>query len=648
MPKIIYKFRCENFELHADKVDEIFFSKESVDFITNFNHQLCTSFAEKFDGVFHVSDHHKPTRKGLVSIYVYCACKQYRLSYWNSDVKKKEALQFEVWTKTEKNCDCSKGPPKSRDLRGEARKQVKEQLKIMTNKQYRDQSVDAVQLAGVQAGNLQDIKSTGTIRKIRHEILSSGDYDKDDIYDLHLRARENKLKNIASLQTYPDFTTILLKDDWLKELIRMSESVCYTRLLLDATGNIVRKPYEPSSSILHHVLLAPIPKFDSTECFLFPVAEMITNDSTSYNIFRFLDYITMRLRKLVPGFKLANEIGTDFSFANINAIVKLNDNMTIRKLLDLCFDVFKSGEITEALNSLIIPQLCFSHISKNMMEDIKKTFAKPQQLIVAALIGGMVTIENVQELDFYIKNFITIIASPNCDSKFDAAKTKLAVHFNIVDGSSIESEQAEDIEDEVSWREDKAIYKNSHFYQHFKKFSSEILPKEKIEPHDVTNKFFQPGFVELFLKKYASYLPLWTSFIGKIRCVSVIRSNNARIERFFNGLKSDTREHKLEIGKVGFIKLGRYVEFQEKRTDLICKEIKIQAPSKSRNSRKKVEKQNKKSLTEVSKSSTPPCVLTESDLSTQTETWKKTFRKNNRKSAVFLNTSILHKELVGI
>lgn len=648
MPKQVFKFRCDSFELPAAFVNNIFFNPKLKDFTSNFHHLLCTAFAQTFNGVFNVSDHHQATKKGIVSIYLYCSCKKYRLIYNQSDVKEKVSLQFEVFSKTEDSCICHKNTPLARELRGEARDQEKKRLEKMSNKEYLDSKIDSAQLASIEKGNLQEIINPVIIRKMRHEILSSNDLEEDDIWDVQLRAKQDKIQNVASLQSFPEFSIILTKENWLKVLIDHSKSVTYLRLLLDATGNIIRKPYEQSSSILNHVLLVSIPKVNSKECILFPVAEMLTNDSSSYNIHRFLDFVNFRMRKILPQLRLADEIGTDFSFANINAIVKLNNNMTVKKFLDLCFEAFETGESTDALKELIIPQLCFSHISHNIMQDINKQYGKSEKYVVAAIIGGIITIENNQELDRYIKNAITILASPNCDTQFNSAKASLASHFDCATQQSSQkppTDNLDNLDDQIVWREDKAIYKNSRFFQHFKSFFDKTISSSVIDEKLCDNKFYDLDFVNTFLKKYVAYLPLWTAFIGRLRCKNVPRANNARIERFFHGLKSDVRDKKLTMGSIGFIKVGRYIEFQEKRTDRLCKQIAIAAPQKSRNRKNKsgIEKNLAPSCTKKTSSSTE--ILSEINLASQKEEWKKKFRKSKRESAVFLNTSNLVQEL---
>lgn len=671
MPKVIYTVSCKDFILSAANVNQIFFNTSIRDFDSNYDSILCSAFGQNFSGCFNLKDREKePTKKGQCKIYIYCGCKEYRLIYNARDVMKDSELKFIVTTKTDAECICAEKPAKTRDVHGELRDEFKKQMERKTNKQVRNDAIDCSEVSIALAGNLQLIKKPEVIRKIRQELLGTNDKAADDIFDLQLRAECGNIQNLALFETFPSFSAILTKDDWLRTWIEHVAYVPYGRLLIDATGNITRKPRFESSNLLHHVLLAPIKKVDELEeCQLFPIAELITNNSTSFNINKFLRFIIMRIKKKFPKTKkLADEIGTDFSFANINAIVNLNNEMTLKEYLDHCFQVFELNEISEMFRNFIIPILCFSHITKNIKQDINKFYNTTERRFIAALLGEIVEIEKVDCLDKYIKNVIVIIGSSNCDERFEKSKRELAEHFNFVpDDDLSQTFFDEDAEIEVAFNDDKTIYKSSKFYQHFKAYADTI-----VKSGTDLNKFFNDSFLKTLLKKYLAFLPLWTTFISKLRHKEAKRSNNARIERYFQGLKKDVKEEHLKYGEIGCVKVGRYIAFQEIRIDRSSKEIvmkanRITAPRSSRtssvprfSSSKRVPavpreisappilKNPKKSCSSVSLISTRKEKnknLTEEDLQLQREEWKKSFRKNNRTSAVFLNKNNLRDEL---
>lgn len=323
MPKQVYTSECEGFILKAENVNDIFYNADGLDCKLLIDDALCAAFAEKFSGNFNCKQQNIQTKKGIISKYLYCSCKSYRLIYKASDIQKDVNLKFQVLSKTSDPCKCSEGAPKTRNVRGQARVAIKEQMKNMTNKQIRNNALDGSSVKGALLGNLQLVKSQATIRKIRHELLSQEDEDENDILDIQSRAAMGKIPHLASLNVFPNFSAILTKDDWLLTMHQNFSKLKFTRLLLDATGGICRPIFKDSPKLLNHVLLAPISKIGSQECYLLPIAEMITNDSTGYNINAFLRFVMMRWNKVSPNCStFTDEIGTDCSFANINAIIR--------------------------------------------------------------------------------------------------------------------------------------------------------------------------------------------------------------------------------------------------------------------------------------------------------------------------------------
>lgn len=305
--------------------------------------------------------------------------------------------------------------------------------------------------------------------------------------------------------------------------------------------------------------------------------------------------------------------------------------MTLKEFLNLCFNVFESGKMHEKLLNSITPVLCFSHITKNIKHDIDKSYNKPERCFVAALIGGIFTLSDVKELDVYIKNMLTIFGSSNCDKKFEQSMKYMAMHYNMLESDATEkgSDDSEDAQHTDEWLEDKVIYKNSKFYQHFKAHSDTLLTSQKI--NKPANKFYNILFLITFLKKYLSYLPMWSIFIGDLRHPNATRGNNGRIEQFNRGLKKDALEEYLKIGELGKLKIGRYVDFQGRRTDRICKEIAMKIPTGP------IRKNTKKSKVTDD--------LTQADLQNEKEQWSKKSSRTNRKSKVFLNTENLRRHL---
>lgn len=124
---------------------------------------------------------------------------------------------------------------------------------------------------------------------------AKNDFHKNDVGDLYLRAESGQLKTVIYLQVIPKFTLVLCGSEPLKTLQKEIEKGS-VRLFLDATGNVTRKIKD--SQLLHHVLVAAL-KRDVKADVLLPIAEMITDDSTSTNISFFLTTIREKVCILV-------------------------------------------------------------------------------------------------------------------------------------------------------------------------------------------------------------------------------------------------------------------------------------------------------------------------------------------------------------
>ena len=127
----------------------------------------------------------------------------------------------------------------------------------------------------------------------------------------------------------------------------------------------------------------------------------------------------------------------------------------------------------------------------------------------------------------------------------------------------------------------KAIYKQSPFYIEFELYT-DSLKLEEDKNCEETNAFCSPGFVKHFLKNSIAILPLWSAVYYSIGCDDddqVYRPNNGYVEGHFCSLKNLFRTD-LSWGKLGTIKIGRYVEAVKHRNQNTLKEIKLNIPNR--------------------------------------------------------------------
>jgi hypothetical protein len=237
-----------------------------------------------------------------------------------------------------------------REVRGEARKELKEKMTKLTSGKIQAEAIAAADEEIAQGGYLQDILSSDVLGVVRHEMRSEKKLDKDPVIDLQRRAENGSIPDLVDLRTFPKFTATFITTgalELLADALKKREVI----LMLDATGGITRKVQAAASANFHHVLLLPLQKPNTElapgqttpECYLVPVAEMITNDSTGFIISQFLRLVRHRLLTEFGCNRLCAQIRTDFSWPNFYAILDLN-GWTMKKFMNICYKTFDSGQ----------------------------------------------------------------------------------------------------------------------------------------------------------------------------------------------------------------------------------------------------------------------------------------------------------------
>jgi hypothetical protein len=151
---------------------------------------------------------------------------------------------------------------------------------------------------------------------------------------------------------------------------------------------------------------------------------------------------------------------------------------------------------------------------------------------------------------------------------FNDAFERLKAHHGYSEDTEDDDESESDYEDPEFGRY-KAIYKSSKFFQLFSNFVEKI-PQDSSKPD---NNFYSAAFLKLFLDKSLAFLPVWTIFLGRLVDKGFQRGNNARIERFFQGLKIDVGCKKQELGPLGKVSVAAYAAFAYERNLAKVKEV---------------------------------------------------------------------------
>jgi hypothetical protein len=104
----------------------------------------------------------------------------------------------------------------------------------------------------------------------------------------------------------------------------------------------------------------------------------------------------------------------------------------------------------------------------------------------------------------------------------------------------------------------KSMYSQSPWYRHFLPKLQTAMAAGKIEKGPKNNKFYNPDFANLLLKKHFAYMMFFMKFFSSHGHTELNwqRPNNGEVERYHRYAKEDAREH---CGPLNTIPIGKYV-----------------------------------------------------------------------------------------
>ncbi|KAG5669044.1 hypothetical protein PVAND_016945 [Polypedilum vanderplanki] len=584
----------EDFILEKESVNILFlFSDEIKLNEKKYCDELCTKFGAKTKCPIKMKS--KRINVNSITFIVSCLINtdfKYSLKCYKEDIISGEKLKFEVMCNTDKLCQHG-SVIEGRPLKGNSRKVVQNELLNKTPKQVRNEAIANLDEIQVEAGNMTTCHPLGVYQKVRSEALARTDKATDSMKDLEKRAkieREDGQIFIQYIATLP-FSLILFNENSLRFLHQLNKSNMYTQGYLDATGGIIRKISE--SNLLIHCLVIPTKSnmINSTNCVLV-LAEMITEDNCSFNIEHFLRLIKTKYQLIFKDSRMFRSIVTDKSFANINAIIQSQNGITLPEYLEKMYEIrFNQNEFKD----ITYVFLCSSHLAKIWKNDIEKFFKhldKEDIYMICGLIGNAVNFRRYENLKTYLEQLMKFFLLKSAGPEFEYSLQKLNDTLNDDESNDWVFKTNADKNDDQGLvgqsfqqkndEESKVIYKQSPFFIEFQKHMQDLLSEDDKDDDDETNIFYCPAFIKHFLKNSIAFLPFWSAiyFVNESNSDNQIcRPNNGYVEGHFSSLKNFFRND-LSFGKLGTIKIGRYVEAVKDKNKTTLKELKLKIPNK--------------------------------------------------------------------
>lgn len=201
-------------------------------------------------------------------------------------------------------------------------------------------------------------------------------------------------------------------------------------------------------------------------CLRFNLAELISESQTSITIELFLRFLKNEIEMFSPAnFQLIHEVVLDWSWAEINAVIKGFNNMSVKQYLERVFQAITTNDAS-LLVDLVTLLECSSHLTKTMKSDVRKNFSKYEtRKVVYEILGKMFECVSWDEATTVISDIIIIFKSPSHDGLVSQSLQHLEL-FRSDFKWELNDENFEDLDVETFEKRDhKVIYKDSAFYQ---------------------------------------------------------------------------------------------------------------------------------------------------------------------------------------
>lgn len=435
-------------------------------------------------------------RNGSIKLYAKCkhdTCKKFVIILKNRSVT--------VFSSSPNFCHKDK---LTSYVKGADRLLVQQELLEKMPSRYKKESILQVKKNLLHyAKNLQNIKSDPTVNKIRSEAMAHLDRDRDDLIDL-IKMQRDHPEYIREISFPFAIKTFSIEQFFLIE----SQNVggVLPVLYFDATGNVLRKPFDNCKRIYLYSGVISLLKTKR----IVSVFELISSQHFSKDIFKML--IDFKLFCEERGkWPVFSSVVSDFSFANIHALTRAFNGMDLKEYLKISFEI-ACGK-TKLPNKLITIHLCCSHFMKMFSKDIDQEYSdKSVACTIKSLLASCVKMTNINVITDWFLNAATLFSSPYFDKNVKSAY-ELLLSTAIYPNPEIEEENLNSSiifqNTEFNNVDQKILYKSSPFYHYF----TEILGNVVISENGPKNPYFNKTFFDLLLTKYIPYIALWSGLV---------------------------------------------------------------------------------------------------------------------------------------
>lgn len=237
-------------------------------------------------------------------------------------------------------------------LTGFKRSSVQEELCHKTPTMVRRDTILKANSEIIKAGNLTNVHSVKALQHARSEILSKNDMHSDDVADVILRCRHERISSsLADIYVHHARDPLGCLFFSIKHYHSIQSVINRQSLVLhfDATGSVVRKINAKDKRVYYYAGVVNI------HGKIVPLLNFVTSEHNIAVINSYLMHFKHCFGQKWPIFRM---VVIDFSMAILNAVCEPWNKLSLIDYINLCYKHCKSGETN---TNCIVIMLCGSH-----------------------------------------------------------------------------------------------------------------------------------------------------------------------------------------------------------------------------------------------------------------------------------------------
>ena len=519
---------------------------------------------------------------------------------------------------------------KKRKCAGDKRVEAKREVKATAPSELYMARLADMSDTEIQAGNLTACQSRDVLKTISSE-GNKTDRLHDDVFmelvTAHYLYRDtglnSKIPGYIQNLSYEPFYVIC----FLEEQIHILRNACKDRnsvLCFDATGTGIVRPTESKKKIFYFSMVLKNEKGQPP----LSVADMLSNSQSMPTITLFLMTVRRALSTIMGGrIPKLPHIETDWSWAMLQSSCLAANNMNISEYLRRVF----AGN-TDDLTPI---HICSAHVIHRIAwKCAQNTKNKELKEYLVRFFCTLLVQTSLKGITSYLASICRVLLS-------EKETPEVNKHLKRLTAVDIDAEHdlgEHEVTEEYGIRKFKTMRQNSPYFAYFK----DVLVKERKKvpktTHGEDNPLFCSWFIDVLLKEYLPFVPLWTSMMLRVKePEGEPRMTNNDIEQWMGQVKNRIWEKRSRIRPLWAIrKLHTSIKGRIRHKRITTnkdemksnKKRKLPLPKIHQKSQPKYFKKSKKQLpVKKIKPSTP-----EQDVTLLEETWeRKTPRKKKPK-----------------